>query len=208
MSPRKTIAFLIAVACVSQVGCCGCLCGPRAGAGCGMCDASCGVADPCCGCPTCGVADPCCGCPTCGVADGCCDCASCGVADPCCGCPTCGCPEPSCACDASCGVPCGCGTPVCGNNCGLGQCPILRRLKNLICGCNSCAGCGGCGCETYYGDWQCNPPCPCDPCDQCGNYTGAQYASPLARRSQLARRGANVADDIRFASRQGSGGYR
>lgn len=44
-------------------------------------------------------------------------------------------------------------TPSCGSGCGLG-----------------CAS-GGCG-EVYWGEWMSDPPAPCDPCDDCGNWTG------------------------------------
>lgn len=117
MSPRNLLCLVFAVACACQVGCCGCLSGARCGSCC----------DPCCGVP-----EASCACPSCGCADSCCDCVSCGVADPGCCCPepACCCPEPSCACDASCGVPCGCGTPVCGScypNQRLCDCPLLMR---------------------------------------------------------------------------------
>ncbi len=142
----------------------------------GLCRLNCGTGcDPCCG-----VADPCCGCPSCGCPE-----------------PGCACPEPGCACpDPCCGVPCGCGSAV---SCGrIGDCPLLVRLRNAICG---CGGCGGCGCETYSGDWNCNPPCACETCDQCSNLSAAHY-NPVARRSYLARGVRKPADDIRFADTQ------
>ncbi|QEG35191.1 hypothetical protein Pr1d_24850 [Bythopirellula goksoeyrii] len=188
MSPRNLLCLVFAVACACQVGCCGCLSGARCGSCC----------DPCCGVP-----EASCACPSCGCADSCCDCVSCGVADPGCCCPepACCCPEPSCACDASCGVPCGCGTPVCGScypNQRLCDCPLLMRLRNFFCGCSPCCGCDN---QAYYGDWQSNPSSTCETCNQYGSYNGPQGGPTLARRPPV-KRGRNVADEIRFADSQ------
>jgi hypothetical protein len=179
MSSRALLSLVFAFACTIQIGCAGCLQCARMNGGCGMC-ASCGVPEASCACPDCGCADPCC-----------------DVA--------CGCPEPECGCvdeccDPCCGVP-GCGSRV-GGGCILGTHPLLQGLRNLICGegCGCCGaeGCSGCcSGETYYGDWHCDQA-RCEPCDQCGNYTGAQHAMPMAaRRPNVAKR--VQADQIRFA---------
>ncbi|TWU25977.1 hypothetical protein Pla144_31910 [Bythopirellula polymerisocia] len=192
MSPRNLLCLIFAIACTCHVGCCGCLSGMRCGSCC----------DPCCGVP-----EASCACPSCGCADGCCDCVSCGVADPGCCCPepSCCCPDPCCGCEASCGVPCGCGTPVCGSGCGscypnqrLCDCPLLRRLRTFFCGCQSCATCPT---PSYYGDWQSEPSSNCATCNQYGSYSGAQSGPVLAKRPPL-KRGRNVSDEIRFADTQ------
>lgn len=45
-------------------------------------------------------------------------------------------------------------------------------------------GCTGCG-ECYFHEWQNDPPSVCEPCDRCGNYTGAgstgYYQAPYRR---------------------------
>ncbi len=46
-----------------------------------------------------------------------------------------------------------------------------RRLRDVI-GCNS-----GCG-RMYWGEWAYDPPDACDPCDDCGNWTGPQDCPP------------------------------
>ncbi len=189
MSPQNLFSLILAVACACQIGCCGCLSGLRCGS---CCDPCCGISDPGCCCP-----EPGCCCPE----PGCC----CPEPGCCCPEPACCCPEPCCACDASCGVPCGCGTPVCGSGCYPNQrlcdCPILSCLRNFFCGCTSCCGCGGCSGETYYGDWHANPSVPCETCNQYGGYNGPQNGPMLARRPAL-KRGRNVADEIRFADSQ------
>ncbi len=173
MSSRNLLSLAFALACLCQVGCAAARYG-----GCGM------------GCASCGVPEATCACPGCGCADACCDVA--------CGCPEpgCCCPEPACGCvDPCCGAP-GCGTMV-GGGCQFGTCPLMVGLRNFFCGKGCGCGCGGgCGRETYYGDWNCNPPC-CEPCDQFGNYTGAQYGMPMSRRPNVAKRVRS--DEIRFA---------
>ncbi|MDZ4658627.1 MAG: hypothetical protein SH868_13710 [Bythopirellula sp.] len=168
MSSRNLLSLVCALACLGQIGCAGCLNCARMGGGCGMC-ASCGVPAASCGCPDCGCADACCD-------------------------VECGCPEPECGCvDPCCGAP-GCGTMV-GCAQPLANCPLLVSIRNFFCGCGTCGG--GCSCETYTGDWNCNPPCA-EPCDQCGNYTGAQYGMPMSSRPQIAER--VKSDEIRFAT--------
>jgi hypothetical protein len=66
-----------------------------------------------------------------------------------------------------------------GQSCGdccfeCGLFPFLRR--GLTCG----KGCG----EVYVSEWISDPPDCCDPCDQCGNWTGPQgycHLGPLQR---------------------------
>lgn len=141
-------------------------------------------------------------CASCGMCEASCACPDCGCADPCCD-VSCGCPEPACGCvdeccDPCCGVP-GCGSMVGGRRCFLGTCPLLVRLRNLFCG-TGCGCCDGCSCETYCGDWSCDHACRtgCEPCDQCGNYTGAQYGMPMRRQSYVAERVRG--DEIRFTN--------
>jgi hypothetical protein len=81
---------------------------------------------------------------------------------------------------------------------------LLQGLRNLFCGCG-CGRCGGscfngecCSNEVYYGDWHADPA-RAEPCDHCGNYTGAQNAMPMARRPYVAKR--VQSDQIRFADR-------
>lgn len=171
MSARNLLSVVFMFACFIQVGCAGCLHCARHGGGWGMGEASCA-------------------CPDCGCADACCD-VGCGCPEPSCCCaePACGCCDP--CCDPCCGAP-GCGTMV-GSRFPLASCPLLRGLRNLFCGCGCSNGCG----EAYYGDWHCNPPC-CEPCDQCGNYTGAQYSMPMGRQPYVASR--VKADQIRFSN--------
>ena len=52
--------------------------------------------------------------------------------------------------------------------------------SGCCCRCNSwfhpfCTN--GCG-EAYYGDWWCNTPTCCNPCDQCGHWWGRGSNSP------------------------------
>jgi hypothetical protein len=177
MSSRNLLSLVFMSACLLQIGCAGCLNCTRTGGGCGM-GASCGMPAASCGCPDCGCADACC-----------------DVA--------CGCPEPECGCvDPCCGAP-GCGTMVGGRH-PLANCPLMVGLRNFFCGAGCGCGCGGggcagCSCETYTGDWNCNPPCA-EPCDRCGNYNGAQAGMPMGRRPAVASR--VKADQIRFADGQ------
>jgi hypothetical protein len=113
------------------------------------------AASGCCPAHYCCV-DDCCGgmavapdpCGSCCAADACGDCTSCCGVDPC-GCDPCGC------------GPCGCGP--CGGI--FGGC-----LGLLTCG----SGCS----EMYWGEWASDPPACCDPCDNCGNWTGGGCCDP------------------------------
>ncbi len=175
MAAKCLLSFVFLLTSLSQVGCAGCLHCARMNGGCDMCG-------------------PACGCPDCGCADTCCD-VACGCADPGCGCV-----------DPCCGAP-GCGTMVGFRHRPLANCPLLVGLRNLFCGtgcgCGPCArggcACSGCSCETYTGDWNSNPSYA-EPCNQCGNYNGAQMGMPMARRPYVAER--VRADEIRFSNRQ------
>jgi hypothetical protein len=80
---------------------------------------------------------------------------ACAVADPCapCGATSAG------ACNAG-----GCET-------GCWNFPVLTALHNMFT-CN--AGCG----RTYWGEWCYDPPEPCEPCNDHGDWVGAQCCSP------------------------------
>ena len=92
-------------------------------------------------------------------------------------CPIAACDQPcgDASCGAVCDAPCGPMCDACGPMSGLrppcGE-TVVRGPLDLVASLfavdawNGCGG-GGCG-ETYYGDY----PSDCDPCDQCGNYTG------------------------------------
>lgn len=87
-------------------------------------------------------------------------------------------------CCGSCGQGCG-GIQGC-NDCGVTNDPILGDCGSCgVCGGNSCPGftpggfmkymltCGsGCSNQIYYGEWISDPPACCDPCDNCGKFTG------------------------------------
>ncbi len=73
------------------------------------------------------------------------------------------------ACDAG-AVDCG----GCGNCRACVPCGPLSLIFGLFCRETWCGG--GCG-ERYWGDWYGDPPDCCDPCDQCGNYTGRGAAT-------------------------------
>jgi len=63
------------------------------------------------------------------------------------------------ACDAPCGTTC---DTACCSPCNF---PILSALNRML----TCdAGCG----RMYWGEWCYDPPDACDPCDDCGNWTG------------------------------------
>jgi len=78
----------------------------------------------------------------------------------------------------------------CGSSCGVANDPILGDYTRCgVCGGGNCPGftplawlkyrltCGsGCACQLYYGEWINDPPACCDPCDNCGNYTGPNCA--------------------------------
>lgn len=176
MSSRCLLSFVFALSCALQMGSAECLQCARMNSGFGM-GVGRGMAEASCACPACGCADPCCD-------------------------VSCGCPEPACGCVDPCCDPC-CGVPGCGTGVGmggrrvLGTCPLLRGLRNLLCGPIGGCGCsGGCSSEVYYGDWNCDPA-RCELCDRSGNYTGAQYGMPITRRPSVAKR--VQADQIRFA---------
>ncbi|MFZ5832016.1 MAG: hypothetical protein ACOY3P_18180 [Planctomycetota bacterium] len=84
----------------------------------------------------------------------CADCGGCGVAVGAC-CDTCG------PCDIGCGQ---CVHP--------GPVTWVFRLLNRGVFCDGC----GCG-ERYWGEWYNDPVDCCDPCDQCGNFTGGSCAT-------------------------------
>lgn len=120
-------------------------------------------------------------------------CPSCGVADA-----SCGCPDASCGCPDSCCGGVGCGSGV------SGSCPLLKRLRNAICG----TGCSGCGGQAYWSEWSDSPPCNCDPCDCYGNYIGGPYGSPHGRRAQMAKRHSNTGGELRFSEADSDTIYR
>ena len=89
----------------------------------------------------------------------------------------------------------GCCCDLCGDGCGRSCWPTFCRpyeeriaAENSQCGtCCREVGCGGgikqwlhnkathckgCG-DIYWGEWISDPPDCCDPCDQCGDFTGA-----------------------------------
>ncbi len=177
---QKYLALVMMAACVASSGCYGCL-GSRVGCG-GGCERLCDTAG---GWPSCGASDETCGCPEVG-----------------CACPE----EPGCACpdttcdvsgEASCGV--GCGSAV------RGSCPLITRLRKAFSGCSS----SGCASETYWSEWHNDPPCNCESCSDYGSYSGggASYANAPRRRSNLAKRGANLQEEMQFAD-EGESVYR
>lgn len=84
-----------------------------------------------------------------------------------------------------CGGGCGVGGN-CGESCGVANDPILGDCNKCgVCGGSNCPGftpcgylkymltcSGGCSGQMYYGEWISDPPACCDPCDNCGNWTG------------------------------------
>jgi len=120
------------------------------------CDVPCGPA--CCDVPCGPASGPACG-PPC---ESCCD----GCSDPC-GAACCdACPQP--CCDPCCD-PCydPCYDPCCGARGLLGW--LFRPLAWSCCD----TSCG----EIYWGDFHGDPPDCCDPCDDCGNWTGRGCAA-------------------------------
>lgn len=148
---RRATALLLVSGLLATSGCCGWVYRPF-GPG-TLCDTTnCGCCEPCG--PACG---PVCGAP-CGPACG----APCGpVCEEPCG-PACG------PCGPSCGPSCG---PVCDTCRGpgpIGAChPLLWMLFHPL----QWGACNGCG-DLYLGDFHGDPPDCCDPCDECGNWTG------------------------------------
>ena len=81
---------------------------------------------------------------------------------------------------AACGVGAvtgGCGVESCdscagGVPAGYYHGPVLQHLNSaLTCG----SGCG----EVYWGEWMSDPPDACDPCDDCGTWTGSCACGPV-----------------------------
>ncbi len=190
MAMRKYLALVMMVACVASSGCYGCL-GNRVSCGSGGCDSFCDASS---GCPSCGCPEEACGCPE----------------------EACGCPEEACGCPAEvgCAFPeeAGCEVPYeadCGVGCGSsvrGSCPLITRLRNAFSGCSTL----GCSSETYWSEWHNDSPCKCGSCNKYGSNSGGgpSYAkTPRRRSSQLAKRGANIQKELRFAD-EGESVYR
>jgi hypothetical protein len=89
--------------------------------------------------------------------------------------------------DGDCGVlsgrfdACGGGCTNC-DSCGevMGRCrcgPLAALRRRLTCG----EGCG----EFYWDEWHSDPPAPCDPCDNYGNFVGPRCC-PLPWRRRVA----------------------
>ncbi len=77
-----------------------------------------------------------------------------------------------------CGSNCGRHSPY--ERCGRGSC--LRKLTSPFRRLASLATCGGgCG-EVYWDEWLSDPPDCCDPCDDCGNWTGDGCCLPRVRK--------------------------
>ena len=68
-----------------------------------------------------------------------------------------------CACTHSSMYGGGCGATGC-DDCGVASC-------EPACGCGVETCSSGCG-EVYWGEWTNNPPDCCDPCNNCGDFTG------------------------------------
>ncbi len=160
MATRQLFPLLLAVLFATSVGCCGGLANRGLSGGCDSCGdslASCGLPDAACGLPdaSCGLSDA-----SCGLADSCCDeLASCGLPGDC----------------DSCASNVGCGSPV------VGQCRLLRRIRNALCG-NSSYGSG-----VYWNEWQDSPPSGCNECNS--RTASSQYPrnSKLNSARQIAR---------------------
>lgn len=173
MQSRHMVFLILGIACMASIGCCGCLQNSCPYGGQACCDecASCGCPEASCCCP-----NAACGCPE---ASYCCPDASCG------------CPEASCCCPDSCSTGVGCGSPV------VGQCRLLRRIKNALCG---CYGCGG---ERYYGDGSISMPCDCY-----GNSEGGfQHSPPMVSGPTVAGRRRNLNRALELAD-EGEPTYR
>jgi len=78
--------------------------------------------------------------------------------------------EPAC-CDATWGTTLGGrhGKGGCGGKCAAHD-PVAHLKDVLTCG----SGCS----EVYWGPWISDPPAPCDPCDDCGNWIGPRECGP------------------------------
>ncbi len=96
------------------------------------------------------------------------------------------CSELECGTEVGCGIEAGCGVveesscgvlaaPRCETSCGpkfcIGDGYLMRRLFGWVHGCNGCEG------VPYQNEWTSDPPAPCDPCDDAGNWgaAGATY---------------------------------
>lgn len=84
-----------------------------------------------------------------------------------------------CGCEVSCGCEsgaCGCESGTCGPRQGKDWfgCALLGAVGNILCPCS------GCDSEFYWSEWHNDPPRCHDPCDSCGNWTGASagYRAP------------------------------
>jgi hypothetical protein len=72
-----------------------------------------------------------------------------------------------------------------GNSCGAGCCSQStgsRPILDALCGCSACG-------ELYWNEWYNDPPACREPCDACGNYTGAgggYYGAPHQGHSHYA----------------------
>ena len=58
---------------------------------------------------------------------------------------------------------------VCGGDC-VGHTPSSYTKHMLTCASGAD--------EIYWGEWTSDPPAPCDPCDDCGNWIGPQACCP------------------------------
>jgi len=191
MAMRKYLALVMMVACVASSGCYGCL-GNRVSCGAGGCDSFC---DASTGCSSCGSPEEVCGCPE---EVGCAFPEEVGCAFP----EEVGCAFPE---EAACEVPyeadCGVG---CGSAVG-GSCPLITRLRNAFSGCSTL----GCSSETYWSEWHNDPPCNCNSCSEYSGNSGggASYVRSPRRPSNLAKRGVNLREEVRFAE-EGKPAYR
>ena len=65
-----------------------------------------------------------------------------------------------------------------GAGCGVAgctDCGVAAYEPDCGCGVETCSS--GCG-EVYWGEWTNHPPDCCDPCDNCGNWTGDACCDP------------------------------
>lgn len=208
MPTRITLTLILAAVSIATTGCT-CVSSFSPCGACnysGDCCASCGCPEASCCCP-----DPCCDVATCGCPE-----ASCCCPDVCCDVASCGCPEASCCCPNSCCTTVGCGSPV------VGQCRLLQRIRNALCGCS------GCSSQTYWSEWHCDPPCNCSPCDCSPPYNngspsggcpscaphaglgnrGGYYAASGRRPARLSKKKLNFEDELRFAEKESGTTYR
>lgn len=91
----------------------------------------------------------------------------------------CGLGGPAAGCDEVCGAYDTC-APGCFDGCGGGCQPIRGTLRAIYRFFHAERWCGrSCG-EAYWGGWVSDPPDCCDPCDQCGNWTGVAMRGCVA----------------------------